>query len=375
MKQKILFVSTSSTVGGAEKTLYTLATLLNPEKVEIVGIVTLKPKGHFAHKLEAAGVPVFSLNVKTSAGLQDLQKLAVIIHETKPDIVHAIMYQAIQLSRAVRKLGYAEFKLVSSPRVNYRTRGTLSLWIDGYLKSADDLLIAECESSRKYLLEKLGYEESKTATIHNGVDIAGWPISKKDREKRRKELRLEEKDILIGTVGRLDEQKGQHYLLEAIAKLKASHPIKCAVIGEGPLLPHLTQRVRQLGLEEDVFLLGHKDNIPSWLSAFDIFVLPSLWEGIPNALLEAMALGLPIVATNVDGVPEAVNHDISGVLCAPKDPQAMVVPLQDLIVDEEYRQRLGESAKLVVNEHFKLVDMLEKYESAYDKIAGNEPDI
>lgn len=367
--KKILFVSTSSGIGGAEKTLFTLATLLDPKKCKVVAIVSLKPKGHYAKKLEAAGLPVYTLDVENRAGLHDLHKLARIIHETKPDIVHAIMYQAIELSRAVRKLGYAEFQLVSSPRVHYRTRGSFSLLIDRYLKSADDLLISECESSRKYLIEKLGYLKSATTTIHNGTDIAGWPISKKDREKHREDLRLEDKDILIGAIGRLSEQKGHLYLLEAISKLKSSHPVKCVLIGEGPMRGFLEDMARKLGLGDIVTFAGEQENIPGWLSALDIFALPSLWEGLPNALLEAMALGLPVVATRVDGIPEAVSHDISGVLCNPKDPQALFIPLQDLIVDAEYRARLGDSAKMVVNEHFKLADMIGKYEKAYEQIS------
>ncbi|MFH2202040.1 MAG: glycosyltransferase [Elusimicrobiota bacterium] len=366
--KRLLFVSTSSGLGGAEKTLFTLATLLDPKICEVAGIVTLKPKGEYARKLEAAGFPVYTLDVQGRAGLKDLQKLAMIIHETKPDAVHAIMYQAIQLSRAVRKLGYAEFRLISSPRVNYRTRGGFSLMIDSYLKSADDLLIAECEASRKYLIERRGYPENRTTTIHNGVDIAGWPISKKERAKRRRELKLEDRDILLGAVGRLNEQKGHVYLLEAVAKLRASHPVQCVILGQGPLRPRLEGMIRQLRLEGVVHLLGEQANIPAWLSALDIFVLPSLWEGLPNALLEAMALGLPAVATRVDGVPEAVSHEISGVLCQPKDAQALFVPLQDLIVDPEYRRRLGESAKMVVNEHFKLAAMLQKYEAAYQAL-------
>lgn len=370
--KKILFVGTSSGIGGAEKTLYTLATLIDPKICEIVGVVSLKPFGHFAKKLKAAGTPIFTLKIQSSAGLQDLQKLALIIHETKPDFIHAIMYQAIQLCRAVRKLGYAEFKLISSPRVNYRTRGGFSLMIDGYLKSSDDLLISECEASRKHLVEKLSYPDSTTITIHNGVDIAGWSISQKDRERHRKDLHLTEKDILIGSVGRLDEQKGHVYLLEAVAKLKASHPVKCAIIGQGPLKSHLESMIRKLHLQEDVFLIGERGNIPSWLSALDIFALPSLWEGLPNALLEAMAIGLPVVATRVDGIPEAISHEISGALCEPKDSQSLFIPLQDLIVDADYRQRLGECARLVVNEHFKLVDMLQKYEEAYLRVIDDE---
>lgn len=370
--KKILYVSTSTTVGGAEKTLYTLATLVDPKICRVAGVISLKGKGHYARKLEKAGTPVHTLEIKTRAGLGDLQKLAVLIHETKPDLVHALMYQAIQLCRGVKRFGYADFKLISSPRVNYRTREGFSLLLDRWLKRADDLLIAECDASRDYLIERCGYDKEKTITIRNGVDIAGWPISKSARRKLRAKLNLADNDILLGAIGRLDVQKGLSFLIEAVAKLVSSHPVKLAIIGTGPLHGKLEMMIQQLGLSDHVHLLGEQDDIPAWLSALDIFVLPSLWEGLPNALLEAMAIGLPVVATKVDGVPEAVSNDISGLLCNPKDVQALFVPIQDLVVDAELRKRIGDGAKTVIKEHFKLSNMLSRYEEAYRGVLGEE---
>lgn len=370
--RRILYVSTSTTLGGAEKTLYTLATLVDPRVCRVAGVVSIKEKGHYAQRLEEAGTPVFSLEARARAGLRDLQRLAVIVHETKPDVVHAIMYQAIQLCRAVKRLGYADFKLVSSPRVNYRSRDGLSLILDGFLKKADDLLIAECEASRKYLVERLGYPEARTIAIHNGVDIAGWTISQSDRARCRGELKLEDKDVLIGAIGRLDYQKGHAFLLEAVARLRVAHPVKLVLLGDGPLRDYLAGLAAKLGLEGHVFMLGERPDAAAWLSALDIFAMPSLWEGLPNALLEAMALGLPVVATRVDGVPEAVAHDMSGILCQPKDSQALFVPLQDLIVDPALRRRLGEGARTVITENFTLAKMIERYEAAYRKVLGEE---
>lgn len=367
--KKVLYVSTSTTLGGAEKTLYTLATLLDPKRYRVAAVVSLKPKGVFAEKLEAAGHRVYTLGVRTRPEFRHLKELADIIAANKPDIVHAIMYQAIQLCRAVRALGYAQFPLVSAPRVHYRTRSGLSLFIDKTLKPQDTVLITESEASRKYLVEQLGYKPTKVTTIYNGVDIASWPISKVAREKLRARLRLEPADVLVGAVGRLDEQKGHRYLLEAVAKLKAAQPVKLAIIGDGPLRRELEGLARTLRIEEDVTFVGEAQDVPSWLSAFDVFVLPSLWEGLPNALLEAMAMGLAVIAAGVDGVPEIVDHDVDGLLCAPKDSQSLFVQLQDLVMDPELRSRLGGAAKRAIKEKFKLMDMIGNYEKLYAKLA------
>lgn len=367
---RVLYVSTSTTVGGAEKTLFTLATLIDPKVAQSVGVVSLKPKGEYAKRLKEMGHSVVSLDLKKKPGLKDLQRLAGLIQEYQPDLVVAFMYQAIQLCRAVKRIGYADFKLISSPRVHYRTRDDLSLMVDRWLKKADDLLVAESEASRTYLTGKMGYSPEKVLTIRNGTDIAGWTPSKGDRVRVRKELGVADNEVLIGSVGRLEEQKGHIYLVEAIAKLRAAHPVRCVIVGDGPMRGILTERIRQLGLEGVVLMPGEQKEIPTWLAAFDIFCLPSLWEGLPNALLEAMALGIPVVASKVDGVPEAVAADITGLLCQPKDSQSLYVPLQDLIADPALRKKLGAAASQVIQQNFTITTMVRAWEEACRKVLG-----
>lgn len=368
--KKVLYVSTSTTQGGAEKTLYTLATLLDPKQYQVAAVVSLKPKGVFAEKLEAMGHKVYTLRLQGRPEFKHLKELADIIHANKPDVVHAIMYQAIQLCRALKMLGYAQFPLVSAPRVHYRTRSGFSLWIDKMLKPNDTLLVTESEASRKYLIEELAYDGNKITTIYNGVDIASWPISKVDRNRVRMRLKLQPEDVLIGSVGRLDEQKGHRYLLEAFAKVRATQPVKLVLVGEGPMRRELENLARELRIEEDCTFAGEVQDVPAWLSALDVFVLASLWEGLPNALLEAMAMGLAVVATRVDGVPEVVDHDVTGLLCEPKDSQSLVVGIQDLVLDPELRQKLGGAAKRAIKEKFKLMDMIGNYEKLYARVAG-----
>ncbi|MBI3548579.1 MAG: glycosyltransferase [Elusimicrobia bacterium] len=368
---RILYVSTSTTVGGAEKTLYTLATLIDPRKFQVAGIVSLKPKGFYAQRLEEAGQRVFSLDLQGSPGFKTIRKLAEIVLETKPALVHAVMYQAIQLSRAVKTLGYGDYKLVSSPRVHYRTRTPTSLWIDKFLRSADNLLISESEASRDYLEKELKYPAAKLSTIYNGVDVASWPVSKIERKRVRDELKVGEKDVLIGAMGRLDTQKGHAYLIDAIAKLKATQPVRLVIVGDGGLRKKLEEQIQKLRAGDYITLAGEQTDVPAWMSAIDVFVLPSLWEGLPNALLEAMGMGLPVIATRVDGVPEVVKHDETGILCEPKNAQGLFVAMQDLIQDASYRARLGKAAQAAVDAKFKIRDMLASYEAAYGKVLGS----
>ncbi len=363
---RILFVSTSTTVGGAEKTLFALATLLDHRRFQVAGVVSLKPEGHYARLLAQQGVPTWTLN-SARARPSDAKRLAAIIERERPDIVHAVMYQAIQLARMAKPLTAAPFKLISSPRVNYRSRSLWTLLVDRWLKTRDDLLIAECDASRRFLLMQLGYKPAKVITIRNGVDLAGWPPSKIDRQKKRMELRLGGGDVLVGAIGRLDRQKGFATLIEAMSRLK-NVPLRCAILGDGPERPRLEALIRRHHLERSVWLLGEKGEIPSWLSAFDLYCLPSLWEGLPNSLLEAMALGLPVVASGVDGVPEAVTSGKDGLLVPPAKPAALAAALQTLAGDAAKRAALGAAAKAAVNERFTLRRMIGEYERAYDNV-------
>ncbi|OGS41346.1 MAG: hypothetical protein A2506_13635 [Elusimicrobia bacterium RIFOXYD12_FULL_66_9] len=364
---KILFVSTSTTVGGAEKTLYALATLIDPKKHQVVGVVSLKPEGHYAKRLREQGVKVMTMALGRAPRPADARRLAAIIDRERPDIVHAVMYQAIQLCRMAKTRSDTRFKLVSSPRVNYRSRSWWTLLVDRWLKERDDLLIAECEASRRFLLKKLGYDPAKVVTIRNGVELAGWPPSKIDRQKKRMELRLSGTDVLIGAIGRLDKQKGFETLVEAMSRLKGS-PLRCAILGEGPERARLEALVRKHHLEKSVWLLGEKGEIPSWLAAFDLYCLPSLWEGLPNSLLEAMSLGLPVVASAVDGIPEAVLDGKDGMLVAPEKPAALAKVLRALVDEPARRAALGKEAQATVAERFTLRRMLAEYEAAYSTL-------
>lgn len=364
---KILFVSTSTTVGGAEKTLFTLATLLDPRRYQVAAVVSLKPEGHYAKRLAEQGVRTETLNLARAPRPADARRLAEIIERERPDVVHAVMYQAIQLARMAKKRTAVPFKLVSSPRVNYRSRSLVTLLVDRWLKTRDDLLIAESDASRRFLLQQLGYKPAKVVVIRNGVDLAGWPASKIDRQKKRLELRLGASDVLVGAIGRLDRQKGFATLVEAMARLKET-PLRCVILGDGPERGRLEALIRRHHLERTVWLLGEKTEIPSWLSAFDLYCLPSLWEGLPNALLEAMALGLPVVASRVDGVPEAVTSGKDGLLVPPAKPAALAAALKSLAGDPQKRADLGAAAKAAVSERFTLRRMIDEYERAYDSL-------
>ncbi|OGR88551.1 MAG: hypothetical protein A3J74_11700, partial [Elusimicrobia bacterium RIFCSPHIGHO2_02_FULL_57_9] len=353
---RILFISTSTTLGGAEKTLYALATLLKPERFSVAGVVSLKPLGAYGEKLLAQSIPTFTLDMDGTPGPRHIGMLKHIIAGLRPDLVHAFMYQAIQLARVSKIMTRGRFRLVSSPRVTYRTRSPGSLLIDRMLKRADDLLIAESESSRGYLIYSQGYDAEKITTIHNGI-APPETIDPGLRERKRAELGVGEEDILVGALGRLDRQKDQRTLVQAMAAV-SNQRVSCVLIGDGPEQTRLTSKINALQLQRRVRLLGEQKDAAAWLCALDIFALPSLWEGLPNALLEAMAAGLPVIASAVDGACEVLKNGVNGLLAAPGQAQELAAKIDELSADPAKRRNLGQAARATIAERFTLDRML-----------------
>lgn len=365
--KRLLFVSTSTTLGGAEKTLFTLASRLPKEKYSAAGVVSLKPLGEYGRKLSALGMPVFSLDLDGWPSWRHLSELSRIIRHLNPDLVHAFMYQAIELTRIAKILGGNRFRLISSPRVTYRTRSPATLLLDRALKPLDNLLISESESSRGYLIYQLGYAANKVATIYNGLEGVLRP-DLDFRRRKRLELGLGDEDILVGTVGRLDAQKDHKTLVQALAKVRENYPVSCVIIGEGPQRASLQARIETLGAQKYIRLLGESQAAAAWLSCLDIFSLPSLWEGLPNALLEAMAAGLPVIASAVDGICEVIKNEANGLLVIPGNPLDLADKIAQLSADFEKRRRLGQAGQNTIVEKFTLDRMLSSYSAAYDQV-------
>lgn len=367
MPPRILFVTTSTTRGGAEKILYHLAKSLDPNKFAVSGVLSLKPLGAYGDLLRQNGIPVKSLELGKNSLWKAFLALRREIESERPDIIQAFMYQAVQLCRLVKILSPGSFKLAVSHRVNPRTRSPWTLWVDRRLKNQDDRVIAECEASRSFLIERQGYPAQKVKTIRNGVsEMAPRQDLKSDIYEKRRSLNVLPGGILIGTVGRLDRQKNHVSLVQAIGALNKRMDIRCVIIGEGPERPNIEREISRWGLQEKIFLLGEKTDVPSWLLSLDAFILPSLWEGLPSVILEAMSLGLPVIASDVDGVPEIIDDGSNGFLVKPAAPEALAQKIIELFeAPASKREEIGRRARETVAERFTLPRMLGDYESSY----------
>ena len=176
-------------------------------------------------------------------------------------------------------------------------------------------------------------------------------------------------EIVIGTAGRLVELKGIEYLLSAFSALKQEFPnLRLEIAGSGPQREKLEALAAQSGLRDHVKFLGWIDDISSILSRWDIFVMPSLEEGFPIAALDAMAAGLPLIATRVGGVPELIEDGTTGWLVPPRDVESLTSRLRILLSDPELRVKMGDSGYARVRDHFSTAQMTERFAELYDEL-------
>jgi glycosyltransferase involved in cell wall biosynthesis len=215
----------------------------------------------------------------------------------------------------------------------------------------------------------------KLTTIYSGIEFACCtPRHTADETKQK--LGLETAWPIVGCVGRLSEQKAQEYLVEAMALLRDKYPrIKLLLVGEGPLALLLENRIRDLGLSRNVSLLGERDDVTDLLNIFDVYAMSSRWEGVGRALTEALHMGLPVVATSVNGVTELISHEETGLLAPPDDSRALAAAIDRLAADRKLTERLGSNARQRVKELMDGEQMIMAIEQLYGKLTGPQPSI
>jgi glycosyltransferase involved in cell wall biosynthesis len=225
------------------------------------------------------------------------------------------------------------------------------------------------QSTKDEWCRRRRFDAGRVSVIPNGVDVRPDPRCG-DRDRARHQLGLPSgSDPVIVSLGRLAEQKGYRYLLEAAASLISQFPLLQVVLaGDGPLRPQLEAQANQLGMGHHVQFMGHRSDVQSVLDAGDVFVLPSLWEAMPFAVLEAMACGIPVVATRVAGIPELVEPGITGMLAPPANGAALADSIQALLTMPDRGGGLAAAARARIEERYSLRAMLAQTSRLYRQL-------
>jgi glycosyltransferase involved in cell wall biosynthesis len=226
-------------------------------------------------------------------------------------------------------------------------------------------IICVSDSNRRDLIDECPAAAARIQTVYNGVDPSAFP-SKPDRTKVREELGIVSGPVLI-TIARLTEAKGHRYLLQALPRLHETWPqLSCLFVGEGELHDTLQRMAMDLGVERSCRFVGIREDIAEILAAADVVVLPSLSEGFPFVLLEALAMGCPVVASQVNGVPELIEDHKTGLLVPPRDPQALATAIREVLSDSTAASKMGAAGRAVVQERFTVDRMVANTTAIFD---------
>jgi glycosyltransferase involved in cell wall biosynthesis len=242
--------------------------------------------------------------------------------------------------------------IVMSQRVGYAKRWRR--WVDRRVSRRVDRVTAVSEHVREFCIKSEGMLPGQVVVVRNGIDLEAF-VQASDRVQTRGQLGIDDATFLVGTVGRLSKEKGHRILIQAASLVLTSiSNVKFIVVGQGPDLVELRTLVEQLQLSEVFIFTGHVADVRSLLDAVDLYVHPSLWEGMPNAVLEAMACARPIVATSVGGTLELLVDRESGLLVPPGDAPALAAAIIRILTHTEESAQLGGAARERVASQFSL---------------------
>lgn len=360
--RRIALALESSGPGGAENVVLHLAAGLRAAGDEPV-VVTMRP-GWMTERAEAAGIEVWLAPQRPGLALGWIPRFAARLRRGGIDCLHSHEFAMnVYGGAAARQLGIASVATIHGRHwATGRPRRALAYRV---LHRLGMQLVAVSYDLAGFLAPGLRLPREAIAVIHNGIALAPPPVGG-EHERARRETRgalgIADADPLLLAVGNLYPVKDHATLLRAAARLSGAH---VAIAGRGDEEAKLRALAAELGIAARLHLLGLRDDVPRLHLAADVFVQPSLSEGLPLAILEAMGAGLPVVATRVGGVPEAVLEGETGCLVAPGDPEALAAALRPLLEAPSLRARFGAAGARRIALEFSLAAMTGSYRTLY----------
>lgn len=295
-------------------------------------------------------------------------RFAQILRERQVDILHSHLFRASLVASPIGRL-------CGVPLV-FETPHVREHWRQGWLKGhflIDRLAgrsvthyIAVSKANAQYLIDSKGLPAHKVRVIHNGCDLERFRTSHRPPVDLKKTLGFAGSDPMLVVLARLESQKGHRVLIDAMSAVHAQFPsVRLVCVGAGSLRDELESQVRQAGLNESVRFVGYQSNVADWLALADFVVLPSFYEGLPLVAIESLAAGRAVVASAVDGTPEVVVHEKTGLTVPPGDSPALAAAICRMLHEPELRQRLAENGRRWALENFSVQRFIESTEQLY----------
>ena len=363
--------------GGLENGLVNIINRSPPGRYRHV-IICLTMADDFAQRITVPDVEIIELHKREGHDFHCYWKLWKLLRRLRPDVIHSRNMAALEaqlcgigMGNVKRVHGEHGREINDLDGSNWKYllfRKFMRMFIHQYIAVSMDL--------ESWLIKTVGVRHDRVRQIYNGVDHDRFtPETVKPLALLPQRWQELDGILVAGTVGRLTPVKDQQLLLRAVAQLRVDHPelggrLGLMIVGDGPLRSILTQLTEQLALQDVVWLTGDRDDVPGLLQAMDVFVLPSLGEGISNTVLEAMASGRPVIASAVGGNIELVEEGFNGSLVPTGDVQALSNALAALLRNDNERARQGLNARQRVCSHFDWDRTVDAYLGVYDELLG-----
>jgi glycosyltransferase involved in cell wall biosynthesis len=370
MKLKVLQVVHALHIGGAERVVVSIASHLDRTRFDIE-VLCVNGLGVLAEEISRQGIRVSRVGEGQRWKLARLASLRKAILDSGADVVHTHGMPALLNVGMSRAFGALPPWIHTYHFGNYPHIDLKYLLGERFFSRLTTRLVAVSDHQRESVIRHLGVPSTRIETVVNGVGANPHAASDKSRTAIRAELGIAPDDILVGCIAVLSKQKGIPYLLRAASNIVARIPkARFVVVGGGPWQQQLEQEASSLGLKRPAFMFaGWRNDALAILPALDVFVLPSLWEGLPIVVLEAMASTRAIVVTDVGDNSKVIDHGESGLVVPSGDAAALENAIVQLILDPVLRQSCAESAYATYSERFTIQSMVQQYERIYDRVA------
>ena len=373
-KINILFVTTSDQIAGAEKTILDTLRLIDREIFNPRLIVFKHAKnGELIERARELGIPVTCLNIQSKWQFFKLVKLFGVIKDFQPDILESFLFFDNVVCRIIGSIMRVPV-IISGQQNAYLKRSYIRNIADRMTIGFADGIISNSNAGKDWYVNQRYCSDEEITVIKSGIDTHHLSSLQKNNPTKINprvifNIEIPDGHMTAVSIGFLEEQKGITYLIDAVKILKEKNtPIHFFIIGDGSCRDELERKSQELGVSDRIHFIGFKSAAAQYLHLFDMFILPSLWEGLPNVVIEAMASNVSVIATSVGGVSEMIEHEKQGLIISPRNPSELAVAIIRLVNNPESRIFFAENARNYVNNNLTAEGMVLKRQHYYEQL-------
>ncbi len=357
----ILHTESAKRWGGQERRTFAEAREFKKRGYRV--ILAVQPGSALGKHAKEIGIEVREIEMRNREILRAFFRLFSLIRREKVDIVNTHSSKDSWIASFAARLAHRPILLrtrhVTIPISNHPFNIVYKL---------PHRIITVSNYVRETMIQKNRIKPEKIISIPTAINLKKFDFKMSGRKVREK-LRIDPEVPLVGMIGVIRTEKGHPYFIEAAQRILKVHPkVRFLIVGQEPKGKTIVRRVRELKLEKKILVTGFRPDVPQVLAALDIFTMPSLREALGTALLEALAMKKPVIATRVGGIPEVIIHNQTGLLVPPADSKALARAILELLEDREKAKRLGKNGRRLVEEKFSQETMIERIENLYREL-------